>query len=222
MTIKEAMKERHMVRRYIDRKIPDDIIQKINERIACSNKEYGLSMSLVTDNDEAFNAVIKLILAKGVRNYIVLAGSDDDLTDEKLGYCGADIMLFAQTLGLNTWWVGGTFSRKGAGKNIALTDGLLISGVIAVGYGASQGVPHKSKIAEEIGSYEGDMPEWFKNGLEAVLLAPTALNKQAFNVSGRDKKVSMTCSNGIFSGVDLGIGKYHFEVGAGKENFEWQ
>lgn len=222
MTIKEAMKERHMVRRYTDREIPSDIAEKINERLDRSNEKYGLNMSLVTDNDEAFNAVIKLILAKGVRNYIVLAGPDDNAADEKLGYCGADIMLFAQTLGLNTWWVGGTFSRKGAGKNIALTDGLRISGVIAIGYGASQGVPHKSKSVKEIGSYEGDMPDWFKNGLEAVLLAPTALNKQAFNVSGSGNKVSMTCSNGIFSGVDLGIGKYHFETGAGKENFEWR
>lgn len=31
----------------------------------------------------------------------------------------------------------------------------------------------------------------------------------------------MTIKEAIFSGIDLGIGKYHFEVGAGKENFKW-
>ena len=55
----------------------------------------------------------------------------------------------------------------------------------------------------------------------AVLLAPTALNKQAFTLRGEGRSVLMTCDNGVFSGVDLGIGKYHFELGAGRENFDW-
>ena len=33
---------------------------------------------------------------------------------------------------------------------------------------------------------------------------------------------TITAGEGHFSGIDLGIGKYHFEVGAGKENFDWQ
>ena len=33
MTIKEAMKERHMVRKYVDKKIPEDLVSKLNERI---------------------------------------------------------------------------------------------------------------------------------------------------------------------------------------------
>lgn len=221
MDIKEAISARHTVRKYTDRSIPQEIAVQLTERIQENNLRHHLNMKLVQGNSEAFGAIIKLVLAKGVDNYIILAGPDREDLEEELGYCGADVMLFAQTLGLNTWWVGGTFSQKGVQKNIALDENERIIGVIVVGYGETQGVPHKSKTAGDISSYQGNAPEWFVNGVEAVLLAPTALNKQAFQIKGEGDKVAMACDNGAFSGVDLGIGKYHFEIGAGKENFIW-
>lgn len=221
MTIKEAMESRHTVRKYTSRSIPEELIRLLMERIDEHNGKYDLHMKLVTENTDAFGTAIKLVLAKGVRNYIVLAGKETADTDEKLGYSSADMMLYAQTLGLNTWWVGGTFSRKGVMKSAGISPGEKIIGIIAVGYGATQGVPHKSKKPSEISSYDGNAPEWFTNGVKAALLAPTALNKQAFWIKGEENRVSMTYNSGMFSGVDLGIGKYHFEIGAGKENFEW-
>lgn len=220
MTLEEAMRTRHTVRRYTDRKLPGDVLEGLRDRIRDNNEKYGLSMSLVTENTEAFGPALRLFLAKGVRNYLVLAGKDLPGLDEKIGYCGTDVMLFAQTLGLNSWWVGGTYSRKGVGRNAA-PEAEKILGLITLGYGASQGVPHKSKKPEDVAAYEGPAPEWFAKGTEALLLAPTALNKQAFTLRGEGRRVSLTCDNGIFSGVDLGIGKYHFELGAGKENFDW-
>lgn len=220
MTLEEAMRTRHTVRRYTDRKLPGDVLEGLRDRIRDNNEKYGLSMSLVTENTEAFGPALRLFLAKGVRNYLVLAGKDLPGLDEKIGYCGTDVMLFAQTLGLNSWWVGGTYSRKGVGRNAA-PEAEKILGLITLGYGASQGVPHKSKKPEDVAAYEGPAPEWFAKGTEALLLAPTALNKQAFTLRGEGRRVSLTCDNGTFSGVDLGIGKYHFELGAGKESFDW-
>lgn len=220
MTLEEAMRARHTVRRYTDRKIPGDVLEQLRERIRRDNEEQGLTMSLAAENTEAFGPLLRLFLAKGVRNYVALAGRESPGLDERLGYCGADVMLFAQTLGLNSWWAGGTFSRRGVRKSAGPEAGKIL-GVIAVGYGAVQGVPHRSKKPGEIAAYEGEAPEWFARGVEAVLLAPTALNKQAFSIRGEGRRVSMTCDNGAFSGVDLGIGKYHFELGAGRENFDW-
>ena len=164
--------------------------------------------------------IIFILLSKTVNNYIVLAGVDAPNLDEKLGYCGADLILYAQTLGLNTWWVGGMFNGKGALKNLN-NKNVRVNGVIAIGYGKTQGVPHRSKTAAEISRYNGKTPQWFVDGVDALLYAPTALNKQPYVVSGDGNKVSISAGNGHFSGIDLGIGKYHFEVGAGKENFEW-
>ena len=216
MDMKQAMKERHMVRKYTDEPIPEDIVEKLDRRVRENNEQYGLSIKLMTNDDSAVPGVIKLILAKGVNNFFIMAGPDG--ADELCGYCGADLMLYAQTLGLNTWCVGGTYNRKGAQKKI---EGAKPVGIIAVGYGQTQGVPHKTKTAEQVSSYDGEAPQWFKNGIEAALLAPTALAKQAFTIKGKGNKVSISCDNGIFIGVDTGLVKYHFELGAGKNCFEW-
>lgn len=154
-----------------------------------------------------------------MRNYIVLAGKNASDTEEKLGCCGTDVMLFAQTLGLNTWWIGGTFSKSGVRKNAPEAE--KIFGIIAIGYGEVQGTPHKSKSPEEVSEYDGTAPEWFASGVKTALLAPTALNKQAFSIKGSGNKVSLSYKRGALSNTDRGIVKYHFEIGAGKENFEW-
>ena len=222
MTIKEAIKLRHMVRKYTDKPIPADLAEELKERIAGNNQAHGLQIKLVSGNADGLSAVAKLLLAKNVKNYLVLAGPDTPDLDEKLGYCGSDLMLYAQTLGLNTWWVGGMFSKNGARKNLDAGHNVRVNGVIVVGYGQTQGVPHQSKKPEEVSWYEGEVPQWFRDGVEALLFAPTALNKQGYMVKGSGNKVSITCDDGVFSGIDLGIGKYHFEVGAGRENFEWE
>ena len=218
MTMEEAMRQRHTVRRYTDRSLPPEITAQLTDRIQAHNRTHGLHMALVTGSGDAFGPLLRLVLAKGVRNYVLLAGPDLPDTEEKLGYCGADVMLFAQTLGLSSRWVGGTFSRRGVQRH---TDAGRVSGLLALGYGAVQGVPHKSKPPAEISRYAGTAPGWFTRGVEAVLLAPTALNRQAFTIRGAGNQVSMTCDSGAFSGVDLGIGKYHFELGAGTDQFRW-
>lgn len=218
MDFKEAMCQRHMVRSYTDRPIPAEIVKELRGYIDKTNQLYGVSVELKTEDSSAFHAVIKLVLAKGVRNYFIMAGKDAPDLDERLGYCGAGLMLYAQTLGLNTWWVGGTFNRKRMTK---ISHGSRVAGVVAVGYGQTQGVPHKTKKPEQVGSYSGEEPEWFRQGIDAALLAPTALAKQAFMIKGSGNKVSIKCDNGIFSGVDSGLVKYHFELGAGKDNFKW-
>ena len=62
------------------------------------------------------------------------------------------------------------------------------------------------------------------NGLEAALLAPTAINQQKFIFILRDgNKVEAKPLKSLagYTQLDLGIVKYHFEIAAGKENFCW-
>jgi len=218
MTMQDAMEQRHTVRHFTATKLSAETIRRLQERTDANNLENDLSIRLIIDNTDALGFFAKLFLGKNVRNYWILAAPDHPDSEEKLGYCGTDLMLYAQTLGLNTWWVGGTYNRKGAQDK---SEGAKPVGIIAVGYGQTQGVPHKTKTAEQVSSYDGEAPQWFKDGIEAALLAPTALAKQAFIISGSKSKVSISCDNGIFTGVDTGLVKYHFELGAGKENFEW-
>ena len=84
MTLEEAMRNRHTVRRYTDRKLPQEILEQLQRRIQKNNQEYGLTMNLVTENTEAFGPALRLFLAKGVRNYAVLAGKDEPGLEERL------------------------------------------------------------------------------------------------------------------------------------------
>ena len=215
------MEKRHTVRKYLDKPFDMDLIGLLNDRIERNNCVYNLTFKLITNNSDGLSSLARLMSNNSVQNYIILAGKDNSDLDKKIGYCGADLILYAQSLGLNTWWCGGMFNGKNALKHLD-NKAVRVNGVIAIGYGKTQGVPHKSKTADQVSHFKGDAPGWFKSGIKALLLAPSALNRQPYIVNGEGNKVSLKVKNGTFSQVDLGIGKYFFELGAGKSNFEWE
>ena len=60
------------------------------------------------------------------------------------------------------------------------------------------------------------------NGSPFALLAPTAVNEQKFKFELiEENKVKATAPNGRMTKIDLGIVKYHFELGANEQNFSW-
>ena len=221
MDIFEAMRVRHSVRKYLDKPIPADVLAKLRAEVDACNQEGKLHIQLVTDEPRAFDcAMAKYGSFSGVRNYLVLAGPDDDSLEERAGYYGERLVLLAQMLGLNTCWVGLTFSKKRA--RIEIRPGEKLALVIALGYGAAQGAAHKDKPMEKLCRANGDMPDWFRRGMECAMLAPTAINQQKFCFTLEpDGRVRAEALKGPFSKVDLGIVKYHFEQGAGRENFSW-
>ena len=150
----------------------------------------------------------------GVKNYIALVGKKSPKLEEALGYYGEKIVLNVQELGLNSCWVAMTHGksqadvRKGE-KQICL---------IAFGHGETQGAPHKNKPLQAVCNRTENMPEWFLNGMEAALLAPTAMNQQKFFFElFSDSKVNAVCGKGFYTKLDLGIVKYHFEIASGRK-----
>ena len=85
MTIKEAVRARHMVRKFTDQPIPGDSVRLLEKRIEENNRNYNLSLSLVTGNGEGLSKIAKLLLAKGVNNYFILAGEETKRLVEKIG-----------------------------------------------------------------------------------------------------------------------------------------
>ena len=121
-----------------------------------------------------------------------------------------------QTIGRYSGWPIGAFHCA-----FTIHSGEKLAIVIAIGYGETEGVAHKSKTPEAVSFSRGNTPQWFKNGIHAALLAPTALNQQKFKFTLNGNKVSAKAGLGFYSKIDLGIAKYHFEVAAGKDNFTW-
>ena len=220
MNLKEAMRARHSVRRYQDKPLASEVILALQEEIAACNRESGLHIQLVTDEPKAFDGFMAHYgKFSGVKNYIAMIGKKDSGLEEKCGYYGERLVLLAQQLGLNTCWVAMTYSKIKTAFSVGSGEKLCV--VISLGYGENQGVEHKSKSVSEVTKGDGQMPDWFKNGVEAALLAPTAMNQQKFLFTRDGRQVSVKAGVGFYTKIDLGIVKYHFEVGAGRDAFEW-
>ena len=228
MTLLEAIHARHSVRKYKDESIPEEVLAVLRNKVWEINREAGLHVQLVAGEPKAFSGLICYGTFSGVTNYFVMAGKKGDDLDEKIGYYGEQLVLLAQTLGLNTCWAGVSYSKIPG--TYELEDGEKIGCYIALGYGQTQGSGHKVKDVREISNASDLTPKWFRKGVDAALLAPTAVNQQKFYLEYlgfRDySKLPKVLAKPVFSMIgyskmDLGIVKYHFELGAGKENFEW-
>ncbi len=223
MTLIEAMHTRHSVRSYTNRDIEPEKQQALQALIDRCNSEGNMHIQLVTNNPEAFESrMARYGKFRGVRNFLAIVGKRGSNLDERAGYYGERLVLEAQRLGLNTCWVGLTYSKRKAAVTIESDDKLVC--LIVVGYGVNAGVPHKVKLQNEVSKVKNIdfVPVWFTNGVNAALLAPTALNQQKFKFTLLDgNKVHASASLGYFTKVDLGIVKLHFELGVGDEKFEW-
>lgn len=223
MTMLEAILARHSVRAYLDTPIDAETVKRLRDELAQCNEEGGLHLQLITDEPDAFGGFMAHYgKFTGVHNYIALVGKKSRELDEKLGWYGERVVLLAQMLGLNSCWVGLTFSRSQAKKNILVDKGEELRAVIALGCGKTQGVEHESRPLRECCRANGTMPEWFGRGMKAAMLAPTAVNQQRFRFTLLpDGAVKAESLGGAYSKMDLGIVKYHFAQLAGEENFTW-
>lgn len=211
MDILELMKERHSVRQYKNQAIELAKREAINALINDVNAKSKLSIQAFYDEPKCFNSFMAHYgKFENVENYIAIVGNKNE--QEKAGYNGEKIVLKCQELGLNTCWVGMTHGKSKA--EIKRGQKLLV--IISLGYGETQGVPHKSKSIAELGKAD-QSTEWFDRGMEAVSLAPTAVNQQKFLFELKNGNVTAKNLGGLYSNMDLGIAKYHFEAATGHE-----
>lgn len=217
MELLQAINLRHSVRSYNDTAIDNETVGKLQNVVDQCNADGGLHIQLVINEPKAFDSFMAHYgKFSGVSNYVALIGKKG--MDEAIGYYGEKIVLHAQALGLNTCWVALTYKKiKNAFK---VGKGEKLYCVLALGYGATQGVDHKIKAYDEVSTTK-NAPEWFVNGVNASLLAPTAMNQQKFTIHYKDGKVIARALNGFYTKIDLGIVKCHFEIGAGDNKIIW-
>jgi len=180
MTVQEAIQARHSVRAYKNEPLADDVVKALEEQIAVLNSEGKLHMQLIQNEPKAFQGTLaKYGKFRNASNYIVMAGKkaasqreesktslespereqartkfkSDDL-DERIGYYGEHLVLLAQTLGLNTCWVGLSYSKVPG--TYELSEDEKICCYIAIGYGETQGVGHKIKTVEQVSNASDD------------------------------------------------------------------
>lgn len=223
MTESEAIKARHSIRKYEDRPLSDADLKTLSDKIAELNKESGLRMQLVVNERKAFQSFLSYGKFSNVSNYVMVIGRKSDTIEYRAGYFGEKLVIFAQMMGLGTCFVGLTYKKIKGAYDLASDEKIAVC--IAIGYPASgTSQMHKIKRPDQVSNLTPDSPEWFRRGVEAALLAPTAVNQQKFYFEHipdngvRPKKGSSLVG---YTKIDLGIAMYNFEIGAGRDNFEW-
>ena len=215
----ELIRARHSVRQYLDKKIPAEIREQLDACAAELNENAGLHIQILYDEPACFSSrMAKYGRFENCANYIAMVGPKAPDLEERCGWYGELLVLKAQELGLNTCWAALTHGKSRA----QLADGESEVILIALGYGKTQGSGRRSKTPADVSNIAPDSPAWFRQGVEAALLAPTAVNQQKFHFMLHDGCVSARAGLiGSCLKIDLGIVKCHFELGAGKENFRW-
>jgi len=216
------MRARHSVRQYLEKPIEEEKLKQLQTLIDECNQKGKLHIQLVTNEPKAFaGGMAKYGKFSGISNYIAMICKKGEETT--LGYYGELVVLTAQTLGLNTCWVGLSFSNQRDQYQMGPDEHLVC--VVSLGYGANQGVQHpQKKTVADVTKTQGAAPDWFVRGAEAALLAPTAVNQQKFEfILHENNRVEAKAKFSLigYAAIDLGIAKCHFEIGAGKENFTW-
>lgn len=224
MDLIEAIKARHSVRHYLDHPIEAEKIEQLQQLASSYNKLSGLHIQLITNEPRSFGESLLARYGKfsGVSNYFAMIGKRGDNLDETVGYYGEKLVLEAQMMGLNTCWV--ALSYKKIASVMSIDDDEKLVCLIALGYGATQGVDHKLKSPDKVSlSDVKTAPQWYKQGVACALLAPTAINQQKFKFAITSSgTVKAKAGLGPYAKIDLGIVKYHFEIGAGINNFTWE
>ncbi len=218
MDILEAMNCRHSVRRYTGQPLDHRTAARLQDLVDTCNHEGGLHFQMALQHPGAFEGwMAHYGRFHQVNHYICLVGRRG--AEENIGYYGERIVLAAQQMGLNTCWVGMSYSRRHTICTLEPNERLAC--VLALGYGAETGRPHKSKSLSSVCSTQGPMPDWFRRGMEAALLAPTAMNQQKFFFTLSGNEVTAKAGWGPYTQIDLGIVKYHFACAAGSDRFRW-
>ena len=212
MTTLELMKKRHSVRQYTGKKIEEEKRAVLDALCKEINDETGMHFQMIYEDSRCFNSFLAHYgRFTGCNDYIALVGPKDENLDEKVGYYGEKLVMKAQELGLNTCWAALTHGKTKAEVNKGEKQAI----IIALGYGATQGISHKNKDLATLAKTGADDPRWYKDGVEAALLAPTAVNQQQFYIDRQGDKVTITARKGPCFMIDLGIVKYHFEAASG-------
>lgn len=219
MEMMDIIRSRHSVRQYLDKPIPQEIRRQLDDFAAALNSEGSLHIQIFYDEPECFNSrMAHYGKFENCNNYIAMVGKKAPDLEERCGYYGELLVLKAQELGLKTCWVALTHGKSKAAVGAGEKEVIIIS----LGYGKTQGVAHRGKTASDVSNFTSDTPEWYKRGIESALLAPTAINQQKFRFEQNGNRVTAKAGLiGTCLKIDLGIVKCHFEIGAGKENFEW-
>lgn len=230
-----ALKIRHSRRLYTPGETDPENLDQIAHTCTHFNPFHGVRAVLIRRmGADIFRGLAGSFgKVKGASVYLAFLGNREvEGVEEKLGYLGEGLVLEATALGLSTCWVAGLFDPWVAAREINTGANEKIFAVTPLGYGAKEYSREEKIISTLLRSRRRKdlaqisrknrrqkWPVWALAGLEAVRLAPSALNRQPwlFSMDKRGILLSMNKPGGhnhFSKRLDCGIAMLHFELAA--------
>ena len=197
--IAELIRTRRSVRTFDGQALSDVHRQKIDEFIKDIPNPFGIPVEFVL-LDAKEHGLASPVLS-GERMYV--AGMVDKrlYADVAFGYSFEKLVLYAWSLGIGTVWIGGTMKRELFEQAAGLKDGRMMPCISPLGYPAKKslkevmmrkGVGADSRMSGDKLFFDKEWEKTFKptddvkDALEAVRLAPSAVNKQPWRIIFKD------------------------------------
>lgn len=243
----EAISKRRSVRTFDkNKKLSDELLQEINEFILKQTNPFNLKIEWKILNKDEYDLSSPVIV--GEDYYILGKIKKAPFAEEAFGYEFEEIVLFLTTKNLGTTWMAGTLPREVFEKAIDLKNGEVMPCVSPIGF-----INKKMSLREKLmrkgikadtrlnfndlffskdfnTSLSGDELNKFKDILELVRIAPSAVNKQPWRIliDGNNIHFYKASSKG-FKGegldiqkVDIGIAMNHFVQGLKNQNIDYE
>lgn len=236
MSMLDLIRSRRSVRTFDGKPLPEETAMAILEYAQNADNPYNIPITwkLLDAAEYGLNSPV----ITGTDIFIAGKSPRAPHAEEAFGYTFEKVVLFAQSLGVGTTWIGGTMNRDAFEKAIGLTAGEMMPCVSPLGYPARKmsiretmmrkAIKADSRFSfEEIfcnGSFDKPLKKEdagkLTDALEAVRLAPSAVNKQPWRALVKDGAVHFyekpspgyVDKDGFdMQKVDLGIALCHFE-----------
>ncbi len=233
----EDVKNRRSVRTFDGKGLGAEILDDLKEYAKNIVNPYNIPVEFAFLNAKEHDLSSPVL--SGEKEYITAKVKKGANADVAYGYSFEDLLMYAVSKNLGTVWIGGTMPREKFEKASNLADDEIMPCVSPVGYAADKmgmkevlmrkGVKADSRF--DFGelffkdSFDTPLTEseakdlGIFTALEAVRLAPSAVNKQPWRVVVNEagahfyEKKDRGYDNGTYDlqKVDLGIALYHFE-----------
>ncbi len=245
-SVKDTVESRYSVRTYDKRAVDENTRKKLMEYAASIKNPFGPKVRFKLIDKEVAPNGEKLGtygFISGATLFIGVAVPDENYAAEAVGYEFEQLVLFSQSLGLGTCWLGGTFNRGAFAQAMQPAENEHFPIVSPVGYAkknlriiekvfrsklkADNRVPWETVFFD--GGFSQPLPK-DKAGdyafpLEMLRLAPSAENKQPWRVVFADNAFHFFAANlpddtvrGIrMKRIDSGIAACHFHLAASEK-----
>ncbi len=234
----ELAKTRRSVRTFDEKPIDENLLEQLKVFANEVANPYNIPVRFEFLDAKSNNLSSPVLTGENM--YITAVVDKGQYAEEAYGYSFEALLMKAHELGLGTVWIGGTMPRGRFEEASNLSENQIMPCVSPIGYIAKsmsmkEGLMRKGVKADKRfdfdklffnGSFDKGLSEedatglGVKNALEAVRVAPSAVNKQPWRVVIGDNVAHFyikhdkgyVTENYDLQKIDLGIGMYHFEA----------